>query len=68
MTPHNSVNLQSLNSQLDKFKSATKNGIGVTLRWSSNIIGNDEINFPHLTMIDKSQIFVNALQIILQLM
>ena len=68
MTPHNSVNLQSLNSQLDKFKSATKNGTGVTLRWSSNIIGNDEINFSHLTIIDKSQIFVNALQIILQLM
>ena len=45
MTKYNSANQKSLNSQLDKFKAALKNGTGV--RWSSDIIGNDKTNFPH---------------------
>ena len=37
------------NSQLNKFKSAIKNGTEVTLNISSNLIGNcnDETNLPH---------------------
>ena len=37
------------NSQLNKLKSAIKNGTGVTLKLSSSLIGssNDETNFSH---------------------
>ena len=37
------------NSQLNKLKSAIKNGTDVVLRLSSNMTGNsdDEANFPH---------------------
>ena len=49
MTQYNSLNVKLSNSQLNKLKSAIKNGIDVVLRLSSNMVGNsyDEINFPH---------------------
>ena len=47
MTQHNSLNVQLSNSQLNKFKSATKNEAEVVLRLSSNMIGVNETNFPH---------------------
>ena len=52
------------NSELNKLKSAVKNGTEVTLNLSSNLIGNinDEFNFPHkllLTDVHVSKI-INA--------
>ena len=51
--------------QLNKLKSAIKNKSEVVLRLSSNMIGDNETNFPHklLLMLDKSQIFVKLLLI-----
>ena len=46
MTQYNSLNVKLSNSQLYKFKSAIKNET-VVLRLSSNIIGDNETNFPH---------------------
>ena len=45
-------------SQLNKLKSAIKNGTGVTLNLSSNIPGNsnDENNFPHKLLLTNSQV------------
>ena len=56
MTQYNSLNVELSNSQLNKFKSATKNETEVVLRLSSNMIGDNETDF--------SQIFVKLLQII----
>ena len=49
MTQYNMLNVILSNSLLNKLKSAIKNGTGVTLNLSSNIIvdSNDENNFPH---------------------
>ena len=56
------------NLQLNKLKSAIKNESEVVLRLSSNMIGDDETNFPHkLLLIDLLQIFEKPLQIIYQL-
>ena len=46
MTKNNSLNLKPSNSQYDKIKSAIKNESEVVLRLPSNVIGNDETNFP----------------------
>ena len=69
MTQYNSLNVKLSNSQLNKFKSAIKNETEVVLRLSSNMVGDDETNFPHIiiNLIDKLQIFVKPLQIIYQL-
>ena len=47
MTQYNSLNVKLSNSQLNKLKSAIKNEIQVVLALSSNMIGNNETNFPH---------------------
>ena len=49
MTQCNTLNVKMFNSKLYKLKSGINNGIEVTLKLSSNVIGNsnDEINFPH---------------------
>ena len=47
MTQYNSLNIELSNSQLNKFKSAIKNENVVVLRLSSNMIGDNENNFPH---------------------
>ena len=49
MTQYNTLNVKLSISQLNKLKSATKNGAEVTLNLSSNLIGNsnDETNFAH---------------------
>ena len=47
MTQYNSLNVKLSNSQLNKLKSAIKNETEVVLRLSSNMIGNNETNFPH---------------------
>ena len=47
MTQYNSLNVKLSNSQLNKLKSAIKNETEVVLRLSSNMIGDNETNFPH---------------------
>ena len=47
MTQYNSLNVKLSNSQLNKFKPAIKNENEVVLRLSSNMIGDNETNFPH---------------------
>ena len=47
MTQCNSLNMKLSNSELNKLKSAIKNETEVVLRLSSNIIGDNETNFPH---------------------
>ena len=57
MTQYNSLlNVKLSNSQLNKIKSAIKNEIQVVLRLSSNMIGHNEINFPHKLLLTKRQV------------
>ena len=64
MTQYESLNVKLSNSQLNKLKSSIKNETVLVLRLSSNIVGDDETNFPHklLLLIDKLKIFVRLLQ------
>ena len=56
MTKKKSLNVKLSNSQLNKLKSATNNLSEVVLRLSSNIIGNDETNFPHKLLLTDRQV------------
>ena len=56
MTQYNSLNVKLSNSQLNKFKSAMKNETKVVLRLSSNIIDDNEINFPHKLLLTNRQV------------
>ena len=71
MTKYNTLNVKLSNSQLNKLKSGIKNNIEVTLKLSSNVVGdtNDENNFLHKLLLTntKFQRFVKLLQIIPQL-
>ena len=46
MTQYNSLIVKLSNSQLDKLKSAIKNKTRLVLRLSSDMVGDDETNFP----------------------
>ena len=56
MTQYNSLNVKLSNSQLNKFISAIKNETEVVLRLSSNMIGDDETNFPHQLFLTNKHI------------
>ena len=56
MTQYNSLNVKLSNSQLNKFKSAIKNETEVVLRLSSNMIGDNETNFPHELLLTNRQV------------
>ena len=58
MTQYNSLNVKLSNSQLNKLKSAIKNGTDVILRLSSNMIGNpdNEANFSHKLLLTNRQV------------
>ena len=58
MTQYNSLNVKLSNSQLNKLKSAVKNGTDVVLRLSLNMIGNsdDETNFPDKLLLTNRQV------------
>ena len=58
MTQYNSLNVKLSNSQLNKLKSAIKNGTDVVLRLSSNMVGNssDNTNFPHELLLTNRQV------------
>ena len=56
MTQYNSLNVKLSNSQLDKLKSAIENETEVVLRLSSNMVGDDETNFPHKLFLTNRQV------------
>ena len=56
MTQYNSLNVKLSNSQLNKLKSAIKNETEVVLRLSSNMIGDNESNFPHKLLLINRQV------------
>ena len=53
---YNNLNVKLSNSQLNKLKSAIKNEIEVFLRLSSNMIGDNESNFPHQLLLTNRQV------------
>ena len=58
MTQCNTLNVKLSNSQLNKLKSGINNGTEVTLKISSNIVGesNDENSFPHKLLLTNTQV------------
>ena len=56
MTQYNNLNVKLSNSQLNKLKSAIINETEVLLRLSSNMIGDDETNFPHKSLLTNRQV------------
>ena len=58
MTQYKTLKIKLFNSQLNKLKSAIRNGTEVTLNLSSNMIGssNDETNFPHNLLSTNTQV------------
>ena len=56
MTQYNSLNVKLSNSQLNKLKSAIKNETEVVLRLSSNMIGDNETNFPYKLLLTNRQV------------
>ena len=56
MTQYNTLNMKLSNSQLNRLKSGTKNNTEITLKISSNFIGdsNDENNFPHKLLLTNT--------------
>ena len=51
-------NIKLSNSELNKLQSGTKNGTDVTLKISSNVVGdsNDENNFPNNLLLTNTQV------------
>ena len=58
MTQYKTLNLKLSNSQLNKIKSRIKNSTEVTLKISSNVVGdsNDENNFQHKLLLINTQV------------
>ena len=56
MTHYNSLNVKPSNSQLDKLKSAIENKTEAVLGLSSNMVGDDETNFPHILLLTNRQV------------
>ena len=59
MTQYNTLNVKLSNSQLNKLKSGIKDNTEVTLKISSNVVGdsNNENNFPHKLLLTNTQVF-----------
>ena len=56
MTQYNSLNVKLSNSQLNKLKFSIKNETEVVLKLSSNMIGDNESNFPHKLLLFNRQV------------
>ena len=58
MIQYNMLNVKLSNSQLNKLKSAIKNGTEVTLNLSLNVVGDSNygINFPHKVLLTNTQV------------
>ena len=55
MIQYNSLNVKLSNSQLDKLKSAIEKETELVLRLSSNMVGDDETNFPRKLLLTNIQ-------------
>ena len=58
MTQYNSLNVKLSNSQLNKLNSAIKKETEEVLRLSSNMIDNNETNFPHKLLLTDRQVAI----------
>ena len=56
MTQYNSLTVKLSNSQLNKLKFSIKNKTELVLKLSSNIIGDDETNFPRKLSLTNRQV------------
>ena len=56
MAQYNSLNVKLSNWQVNKFKSAINNENEVVLRLSSNMIRDNETNFPHKLISTNRQV------------
>ena len=58
MTQYNTLNLKLSNSQLNKLKSGIKNGTELTMKSSSNVVGDssNENNFPRKLLLTTTQV------------
>ena len=56
MTQYSNLNVKLSNLQLNKFKSAIRDETEVVLRLSSNMIGDNETNFPHKLLLTNRQV------------
>ena len=56
MTQYKSLNVKLSNPPLNKLKSAIKNESEVVLRLTSNMIGNNETNFPRKPLLTDRQV------------
>ena len=56
MTQYNTLNVKLSNLQLNKLKPAITNETEVVLRVSSNMIGDNETNFPHKFLLTNRQV------------
>ena len=56
MTQYNTLNVKLSNSKLNKLNSAIKNQTEVVLRLSSNVIGNNETDFPYELLLTDRQV------------
>ena len=58
MNQYNTLNVKLSNSQINKLKSGIKNNTEVTLKISSNVVGdsNDENNFLHKLISTNTQV------------
>ena len=58
MTQYNTLNIKMSNLQLNNLKSAIKNCAEVTLKLSSNVVGdsNYETNFSHKLLLTNKQV------------
>ena len=56
MTQYNSLNAKLSNSELNKLKSAIETGLEVVSRLSSNMIGDNESNFPYKLLLTNRQV------------
>ena len=53
---YNNLNVKLSKLQLNKLKSAIKIETEVVLRLSSNMVGDDETNFPHKLLLTNRQV------------
>ena len=56
MIQYKSLNVKLSDSELHNLKSAIKNESEVILRLSSNMIGDNETNFPHKLLLTNRQV------------
>ena len=58
MTEYKTLNINLSNSQLNKLKSGIKSSTEVTLKLSSNVVGdsNNENNFPHKLLLTNIEV------------